>query len=742
MTAVVQTTPRGLQATPGLMARLLLLVSLAAMLSGCWWNDDSKKKLKVVTEPADATVVVGSTATFSVQVNTSKVTYQWRKNGTNIAGAVSASYTTPATTVADNGATFSVVATSGNKTIMSRDAKLTVNAPPAITTQPASVTVSSGATASFSVVATGSPAPSYQWRRNGTNITGATSANYTTPATTPADDGAQFSVVVTNSAGSVTSASATLTVNSAPTITTQPANLTVNAGQTATFSVVATGSGTLAYQWRRNGADVAGATAASYTTPATTGADSGAQFAVVVSNASGSVTSATATLTVASPPPAGAWGNTQALEAAPQMATEVSTAISRETGDGVVVWTQSPDGVVNGVYANFYDAGTGTWGGPTQLVATSGTRETVYYPKAAINSSGDIVVAWMQNINQSTGNLGTIRARRFKPGEGWSEVFQLTRLPYGPEATITWTNDVDVDMDFGGNATVVWSEEYGNLGISLMSAARLPASGSFQTAELLDSSANSADAEWPHVAMDSAGNTIAVWSRRKLNSAGWQIVVRRRPANGTWGDEVILADAPTGARTENPDIAVNPATGDALVAWRDRSAASGSVYELRFSRYIAALSTWTPSAPAETDTNNIGWVSVAANKLGQGVIAWERYNTTSDVRAVRVDLASGTLGAEIAVAGGADLPSVGIDINGHIMAVFKQSDGFRPRTSARRLLADGTADVIVRLSSPSIYSDFGTVAVADDGTAVSAWMEGNLQNGLYTSGDIFGRVFR
>ena len=84
---------------------------------------------------------------------------------------------------------------------------------PAIATQPASVTVTAGQTATFTVVATGTPAPSYQWQKNGTALSGATSANYTTPATTTTDNGATFGVVVTNTAGSVTSGGATLTVN-------------------------------------------------------------------------------------------------------------------------------------------------------------------------------------------------------------------------------------------------------------------------------------------------------------------------------------------------------------------------------------------------------------------------------------------------------------------------------------------------------------------------------------------------
>jgi hypothetical protein len=86
---------------------------------------------------------------------------------------------------------------------------------PAITTQPASQTVIAGQTAAFSVTATGTAPLSFQWQKNGANIIGATSSSYATPATTAADSGAKFSVVVSNSAGTATSTNATLTVNAA-----------------------------------------------------------------------------------------------------------------------------------------------------------------------------------------------------------------------------------------------------------------------------------------------------------------------------------------------------------------------------------------------------------------------------------------------------------------------------------------------------------------------------------------------
>ncbi len=87
---------------------------------------------------------------------------------------------------------------------------------PSITTQPTSQTVTTGEIASFIVAATGAAPLSYQWDKNGVAISGATSASYTTPATTSSDNGAQFTVLVSNTAGRATSDAAMLTVNAAP----------------------------------------------------------------------------------------------------------------------------------------------------------------------------------------------------------------------------------------------------------------------------------------------------------------------------------------------------------------------------------------------------------------------------------------------------------------------------------------------------------------------------------------------
>ena len=255
----------------------------------------------ITTQPANQTVQTGQTATFTVAATgTAPLSYRWQKNGAAVAGATSASYTTPATTSGDNGSQFNVVVSNSAQAVTSSNAVLTVTAgsAPTITTQPASATVTAGQTATFVVIASGTAPLNYQWQKNGAAVAGANSSSYTTPATTSSDNGSQFSVVVSNLVRAVSSNSVLLTVTSGPSIATQPAGQLVNAGQTATFTVVASGTAPLSYQWSKNGSAISGAMLASYTTPATAALDNGSQFQVTVSNSLGNVTSNPATLNV------------------------------------------------------------------------------------------------------------------------------------------------------------------------------------------------------------------------------------------------------------------------------------------------------------------------------------------------------------------------------------------------------------------------------------------------------------
>jgi uncharacterized delta-60 repeat protein len=254
----------------------------------------------ITTQPVGLTAKVGDAINFSIRATgTPAPTYQWRKDGTAVTGATANTLGLPSVSSSDAGS-YDVVVANIAGTVTSAAATLVVNVPPTITTQPASLTKKAGETAVFSVTATGTPAPSYQWRKNGTGIAGATSSTLTLASLAGAD-AASYDVVVTNAIGAITSTAATLVVNVPPSFTTQPASGTKNAGETATFTVVATGTPVPTYQWFKDGTAVTGATGSSLTLTNLAVTDAGG-YTVAASNAAGSATSDTATLSVNIPP--------------------------------------------------------------------------------------------------------------------------------------------------------------------------------------------------------------------------------------------------------------------------------------------------------------------------------------------------------------------------------------------------------------------------------------------------------
>jgi hypothetical protein len=217
----------------------------------------------LTSQPVGATLNVGASLSLSVTATGSApITYQWRKDGTAIVQGTQSSYGIASVQGLSAGS-YDVVVTNPVGSVVSAVATVVVNTPPVLLKQPVGLSAILGATARFSVTATGAVPLSYQWRKNGVNLPGQTEALLAI-ASVKESDAANYSVEVTNPLGTVVSTDAALTLTSGPMITDQPLATTVNPGKSVSLIVGAVGppnGGTLSYQWRRNGTAIAGATA-------------------------------------------------------------------------------------------------------------------------------------------------------------------------------------------------------------------------------------------------------------------------------------------------------------------------------------------------------------------------------------------------------------------------------------------------------------------------------------------------
>jgi hypothetical protein len=271
-----------------------------------------KVSIPVITsQPSSLSICPGNTGILSVGAQYA-ATYEWYLNNVLIPGAISPTYTIPAATTSQAG-TYFVTITNPAGSVSSNPVNVAIGS--TITGNPSNVTLYQTQVGVFRVSASGNSPFSYQWYQQPPGgsfsaISGATKSVYQTAPEYVASNGTQFYATVTDSCSAVnTSSTATMTVvagNAPPTIVTQPAGQIAAVGSTPTFTVVASGTGTLSYQWYRIpagsvvGTAITGATSASYQVPATatTTSNDQDQYFVVVTNSYGQATSSNATLAV------------------------------------------------------------------------------------------------------------------------------------------------------------------------------------------------------------------------------------------------------------------------------------------------------------------------------------------------------------------------------------------------------------------------------------------------------------
>lgn len=214
----------------------------------------------ITTQPQAATVAANGSASFTVQATGAPVlTYQWRKDGSNVfnGGRISGA-NTPSLQInnlisADAG-TYTCFVQNGFGSVLSAGATLTVIQPPVVTQHPVTTLVPNNSSATLTAVVTGTTPMAWQWTRNNVNY-GGVGSGLTATVVVPTDNynnqGTQWRCVFTNSADSVTTDPATVNVGAVAVVTSAPSTQNANPGTTVTWTVTFTGDPTPTVEWQK-----------------------------------------------------------------------------------------------------------------------------------------------------------------------------------------------------------------------------------------------------------------------------------------------------------------------------------------------------------------------------------------------------------------------------------------------------------------------------------------------------------
>lgn len=370
--------------------------------------------VSITQHPVSKAVMEGSGVSFSVAASGSgTLSYQWYKNGTAISGATSSLLSIASATTSHAGNYYAVVRNSSSSAT-SNTVSLSVTAfqRVSITQQPVSKSLTVGGATSFAVTATGTGPLSYQWYKNGTAISGATSSTLAFSSATTSNSG-NYYVVVRNSGSTATSTTVSLSVTASVTvrISQQPVSVTVAEGGYARLLVKATGTGTLSYQWYKNGSLMSGSTSSSITFSAAKTTSAG-KYHVVVKDANSSVTSSVATLTVS----ASASTTTTPVSITQQPSNQIVNAGTAVTfavtasGSGTLTYQWYFKGAaISGATARTYSiasaasANAGNYHVVVRNTSSSATSSSVTLSVLAVSNVGSALLSWSRPTTRENG---------------------------------------------------------------------------------------------------------------------------------------------------------------------------------------------------------------------------------------------------------------------------------------------------------------------------------------------------
>jgi hypothetical protein len=272
-------------------------------------------------------------------------------------------------------------------------------------------------------------------------------------------------------------------------------------------------------------------------------------------------------------------------------------------------------------------------------------------PEVAVDSAGDVVVAW----RRLEGANYVIETVERPPGGGWSAPLQLSAAGQNAETP-------QLAVDAAGDAVAVWSRSNGSNYI--VQSATMAAGGGWGAP--LDLSAPGADAKGPQVAVDGAGHFVAVWSRSTGPSTAVIQSATGLPG-GAWSGQVDLS---TSGRNDQPQIAVDP-RGDAVAVWRHSEGGPTLIQ----SAVRPSGGAWEPALPVSPSSGTAERPQVALDATGRAVAVWRR----DDGAGYLVESAQRPAGSWLppvplsASGGNAEAPQVAVDVAGDAVAIWSRS---------------------------------------------------------------------
>lgn len=344
----------------------------------------------------------------------------------------------------------------------------------------------------------------------------------------------------------------------------------------------------------------------------------------------------------------GAWGLAEVIEIDDAGIASNPRIAFDGAGNAMAVWQQH-DGMRNNIWANRYDAGSGTWSGAQTIVAAD---TDAVEPQVALDGAGNAMAVWAQG--------GEIRANRFSGG--WGAMPLLV-------SSAGSTASPQVALDGAGNAFAVWKQF--NAGFNIWANRFDAVDDTWGTAQGIQSEPGLAFD--PRIAVDGAGNAFAVWPQEvSMQTSIW--ANRFDASSGTWsGAQTIEIDD---GFASNPQIAFDGA-GNALAVWQQLDGARNDIWANRFD---AGSNSWGEAKLIETDdAGDAITPQIATDGSGNALAVWTQFDGAfSNILANRFDAGSGAWGTAQPIeenTSGAGDPQIAVDGAGNAIAVWRQSDG-------------------------------------------------------------------